>query len=337
MNASPLISIITPVYNVEQYLPQCIESIIRQTFQDWELILIDDGSRDRSGVICDEYALKDSRIRVLHKENTGQADSRNIALSMVRANVIGFVDSDDWIEPDMYKILYQTLIEKQADIMICGYFRDYKDETLPSCGGGEVSVYKTEEALSLILEDEKIKSFPCDKLFRKEVITSLFPQFFYYEDYSTVFKWFVNASIVGFVHVPFYHYRQRKSSTSNDGDPKKDYHFFVAEIERYKFVVNNSILSEKRNVFACKVIKVGLKQAKNIAKYAKDCAQGMEYLEKIKFELEKFNFIGVRELSLNNYLKRLKLFLSPCCFFYEVRTRNRLKFWKKNKMEKYYW
>ena len=100
-----MISIITPVYNVEQYLRQCIESIIMQDFQDWELILVDDGSTDKSGVICDEYALKEERIRVLHKENSGQADSRNVALQLAKADLIGFVDSDDWIESDVYCII----------------------------------------------------------------------------------------------------------------------------------------------------------------------------------------------------------------------------------------
>jgi glycosyltransferase involved in cell wall biosynthesis len=120
MKSIPLISIITPVYNVEQYLPQCIESVINQTFQNWELLLIDDGSTDRSGIICDEYALKDERIRVLHKENSGQSDSRNMALLLAKAELIGFVDSDDWLEPDMYAMLYRTLINCQADIAICG-------------------------------------------------------------------------------------------------------------------------------------------------------------------------------------------------------------------------
>ena len=122
MESSPLISIITPVYNVEQYLRQCIESIIMQDFQDWELILVDDGSTDKSGVICDEYALKEERIRVLHKENSGQADSRNVALQLAKADLIGFVDSDDWIESDMYSVLYHTLIENHASAVVFRFF-----------------------------------------------------------------------------------------------------------------------------------------------------------------------------------------------------------------------
>ena len=189
MEHLPLISIITPVYNVEQYLCQCLDSILMQDFQSWELILVDDGSTDASGTICDEYALKDKRIRVLHKENTGQADSRNVALQLAKADLIGFVDSDDWIERDMYDVLYRTLIENQADIVICGYFLDYSDGTETSCCDlGKNIVYDRDEALKLILEDKIIKSFLWDKLFRKEMITDLLPKFYYYEDYATLFK-----------------------------------------------------------------------------------------------------------------------------------------------------
>lgn len=321
MKRFPLISIITPVYNVERYLPQCIESIMAQTFQDWELLLVDDGSIDNSGSICDEYAAKDSRIRVLHKENTGQADSRNIALSMASADIIGFVDSDDWVEPDMYELLYLTMMENQADISICGYFRDYRDEVIPSCCENDVVTYHNSEALSLILEDKKIKSFPCDKLFRKELMVPLFPSYFYYEDYSTIFKWFINASTTVFVRTPLYHYRQRKSSTSNDGDPKKDYHFFVAELERYNFLVECGILQEKHTEFAQKVINVALKQAKNIAKYSSGYEPGIEYLEKINERLQRITPQEYGKLKSSKALKRLILLYAPFYFYYEVRMK----------------
>ena len=98
---SPKISIIVPVYKVELYLEKCINSILNQTFKDFELILVDDGSPDRCGEICDEYAKKDNRIVVVHKENGGQASARNVGLDIARGDYIGFVDSDDWIERDM--------------------------------------------------------------------------------------------------------------------------------------------------------------------------------------------------------------------------------------------
>ena len=160
MENSPLITIITPVYNVEAFLPQCLDSILAQTFQFWELILIDDGSTDKSGAICDEYAHKDSRIRVVHKVNTGQADSRNIGLSMANASLVGFVDSDDWIEEDMYEHLYRVITDFQADISMCSYFLDYVDKSEAVCKGKEVEVYSREEALDLMLMDHEIKHYP---------------------------------------------------------------------------------------------------------------------------------------------------------------------------------
>ena len=270
MESSPLISIITPVYNVEQYLRQCIESIIVQDFQDWELILVDDGSTDKSGAICDEYALIEGRIRVLHKENTGQADSRNVALRLAKADLIGFVDSDDWIESDMYSVLYHTLIKNQADIAICGYFQDYKNVSEASCATGELVVYNQDEALNLILEDKVIKSFLWDKLFRREVITDLLPKSYYYEDYATLFKWFINANRIVFCQKPEYHYRQRKGSTDHDADPRKKYHFFVAEQERYNYLQKHHLLLERSKEFAAKVVMTGIQETKGIARHAKD-------------------------------------------------------------------
>ena len=104
------LSIIVPVYNTAQYLPQCIESILKQSFKNWELILIDDGSTDGSAEICEEWAQKDARIKVIHKVNSGQADSRNQALEICQGAYIGFVDSDDWIEESMYEVLMLSLI-----------------------------------------------------------------------------------------------------------------------------------------------------------------------------------------------------------------------------------
>lgn len=115
------ISIIVPVYQVEKYISQCIESILAQTFTDFELILVDDGSKDNSGKICDEYAEKDKRIRVLHKENGGLSDARNKGLDNASGNYFMFVDSDDYIAPNMAECLYQNIIKEDADIAACNF------------------------------------------------------------------------------------------------------------------------------------------------------------------------------------------------------------------------
>lgn len=114
------ISIIIPVYQVEAYLPKCLNSVIRQTYKNLEIILIDDGSKDRCGRICDEYAKRDSRIRVIHKENAGVANARNDGIKYATGDFISFIDSDDWIAGDAYEILYQGLKKYGADCAVGG-------------------------------------------------------------------------------------------------------------------------------------------------------------------------------------------------------------------------
>ena len=118
----PKISIIVPVYNVEKFLPKCLSSIVSQTFKDWECILIDDGSSDTSGKICDEYALLNEKITVIHQENKGVSEARNIGIKVSKGEYIGFVDSDDWIEPNTYEIAYNTAISEKADLVQFGFW-----------------------------------------------------------------------------------------------------------------------------------------------------------------------------------------------------------------------
>ncbi|MCQ9626450.1 glycosyltransferase [Cetobacterium somerae] len=125
----PKISIIVPVYNVEKYLRRCIDSILMQTFREFELILINDGSLDKSGLICDEYLLKDERIKVIHKKNEGCSAARNDGLKISRAEYISFVDSDDWVETTLYEEMYFLMEKEKSDIVESGFFK-YKDNIL---------------------------------------------------------------------------------------------------------------------------------------------------------------------------------------------------------------
>lgn len=124
----PKISIIVPVYNTEKYLNRCIESILSQTFSDFELLLINDGSTDKSGMICEQYATKDSRVKVYHKENGGVSSARNIGLFNAEGEWIAYVDGDDWIEPTMYEELYNIVLNTKADIVYSDFKMVFKDK-----------------------------------------------------------------------------------------------------------------------------------------------------------------------------------------------------------------
>ena len=119
-----VVSVIVPVYNVEQYIRKCIESILNQTYNKMEIILVDDGSTDNSGIICDEYSKRDKRIKVIHKINGGLSDARNAGLDICTGDYIVFVDSDDYIKNNMIEMLHKDILEKRADISVCSYFFD---------------------------------------------------------------------------------------------------------------------------------------------------------------------------------------------------------------------
>lgn len=128
-----LISVIIPVYNVEKYLDRCLESVLNQTYKNLEIILVDDGSTDNSGNMCDEYVKKDQRVVVIHKKNGGASTARNVGLDCAQGQYIGFVDSDDWIKLDMYEYLYNLLHAYDADISMCLFTRKQKDMQSKIC------------------------------------------------------------------------------------------------------------------------------------------------------------------------------------------------------------
>ncbi len=128
MNQNPRISVIVPVYNVEQYLPRCVESILAQTYENLEILLVDDGTKDNSGAICDAYARQDARVKAIHKKNGGLSSARNAGIDAATGEYLSFVDSDDWIEPDMYEKM-MALMEKYSVRLVCAGRWDVSSET----------------------------------------------------------------------------------------------------------------------------------------------------------------------------------------------------------------
>ena len=152
------ISVVVPVYNVEEYLDQCVESLVGQTYKNLEVILVDDGSPDNCPAMCDEWAERDNRIKVIHKENGGVSSARNAALDIDSGDYIGFVDSDDWIEPDMYEILIKNAKKYDADISRCAGLLDYCDRSEEYNEVSSCTVYKGKDELikSIISDDSYV-------------------------------------------------------------------------------------------------------------------------------------------------------------------------------------
>lgn len=200
------ISVIVPVYKVEPYLRKCLDSIVNQTHRNLEIILVDDGSPDSCGAVCDEYAAKDGRIKVIHKGNGGVASARNAGLDAATGDYIGWVDGDDWIEPEMFETMLRGAEAHDADIAICSRMEIYPDHSFPM-GWQQAELLNKEQAVALLVEDDVIRSYLCDKLWKRELFQDIrFPQLKVFEDMAVMYPLFMRAERVVCLPDVLYHY-----------------------------------------------------------------------------------------------------------------------------------
>lgn len=235
----PTISAIVPVYNARKYIHRCVDSILAQTFTDFELILVDDGSPDSCGAICDEYAAKDSRIRVIHQENQGQAAARNHAVAVARGEWVCFVDSDDMIHPQMLEHLYRAVIESNSSISMCNALeaevipQDFNDHmVLEHC------VSKTDEnGLNWIRKNAAYGYWVVwGKLIRKEIICKLpLASGRIYEDNAVVCKWLYEAKQVAVIAGKYYFYWVNSCGTTKSDFSIKKLDLLWALMEQVHF------------------------------------------------------------------------------------------------------
>lgn len=209
-----MISVIVPVYNVEKYLDKCIQSILGQTYKDFELIFVDDGSTDCSGDICDRYADKDSRISVIHKENGGPSIARNEAVIQSRGEFITFIDSDDYVALDYLESLYCAIEKNNADISAVLMKEILEDADFrKGKNHRKLKVMSGRKALLNVLYQKDLDTTPCGMLFRRKIVLeNPFPEGKYHEDDFTMFKYFEQAKIVVIVEAIMYYYVQHASS-----------------------------------------------------------------------------------------------------------------------------
>lgn len=215
MDSLPLISIVIPVFNVELYLKKCVESVLSQSYKNLEIILVDDGSPDESGRICDEYALKDPRIKVIHKPNGGLSDARNAGMKIMTGEYVGFVDSDDWIEPHMYETLLKLLLHYDADMAFGGVADDVERN-------GTVTTVKTSDYGQEPFAEDKISAMAryfrgswaaWDKLYRVELFDGIeYPVGEINEDEAIVLHLLDRCRRVCYTSDVFYHYMRREGT-----------------------------------------------------------------------------------------------------------------------------
>ena len=235
------ISVIVPVYKVEPFLDRCVQSIVNQSYSNLEIILVDDGSPDKCPAMCAAWVKKDSRIKVIHKENGGLSDARNVGMSIATGELMGFVDSDDWIAPNMYQNLYDLMVKDNSDIAACGIKMIWEDKTpsriLTKSG---CCVLNREEAMRAIIEESWLKQPVWYKLYKTALIRDIhFPVGKYHEDVFWSYQAIARAERVSVSDHVGYFYVQRSGSIMGEGYSLKRLDAVEAKCKMLEFVRRN--------------------------------------------------------------------------------------------------
>jgi glycosyltransferase involved in cell wall biosynthesis len=236
----PEISIIVPVYNVELYINKCLDSILNQTLTNIEIIVVNDGSTDNSGSICNEYAEKDNRVRIIHKTNGGLSSARNAGIKIARGEFLGFVDSDDYIDDNFYKRLYELCKETNSDISICKFAREING-ILINEPEEEVNIEMDNiESMRQLFKGVLFRFSVCNKLFKKTCFENiLFPEGRIHEDLSTTYKLFNNSSKAIYTNYKGYIYVNRENSILTSKFNKNRLDAFIGWDEILSFMEEN--------------------------------------------------------------------------------------------------
>lgn len=236
-NGLDLISVIIPVFKVEKYLDRCIASVVEQSYTNLEIILVDDGSPDRSPQLCDEWSLRDPRIKVIHQTNMGVSAARNTGLRAAGGDYLYFVDSDDWISPTLCEKTMNIFATNNVDIVV--FDCNKITESGNSLGGTEKieeGILSVEDSLKALLQGH-LNSYSCNKVFKRAVFDNIwFPDRSAFEDMAIAYKLFLNAAHIYYLNEQLYFYYQRSDSATGVIDAKKLGELFLSRWESYEYL-----------------------------------------------------------------------------------------------------
>lgn len=327
MNKLPCISVIIPVYNTEKYLGDCIDSVISQTYKNLQIILIDDGSSDNSGQICDEYARNDNRIIVVHKENGGVSRARNDALKLSTGEYIGFVDSDDTIHPQMFEALYRNLSENDVDVSVCDFETVYPNKRIHQNPDGLSMKLSSFESIRNILLGRYFQGHLCNKLFKASLFNDLFfdEDIYVYEDMQVVIKALLRASSLFFDSTPYYNYNMRESSAFHTAFTHKRYSAHTA-CERILKAIQESSIENKDELVSCVHASILMCNTVFLQKLYHDKSSRNEFCKPIRRNIKKsFSFRNLNKLTMLQRFGVILARIGTPVFFAFVPLKEKLK------------
>lgn len=238
---NPLISVIVPIYNVEKYLARCVDSIVNQTYKNLEIILVDDGSPDRCPQMCDDYAEKDSRIKVVHKKNGGLSDARNAGMAVATGKYISFIDSDDYVSDDFFECLLDVMNKENSDIVECSVVKFYEDNRFDEFSDDlSVKTYDTQDAMSALIAENPFHQHVWNKLYKIELVKDIpYAVGKLNEDEFWTYQVFGRANKVARLNKTMYYYFQRNSSIMGVGYNIRRLDALEGKANRQKYIENN--------------------------------------------------------------------------------------------------
>lgn len=320
MNRTDLISVIVPVYKVEQYLDQCVQSIVDQTYKNLEIILVDDGSPDNCPAMCDAWAEKDNRIKVIHKKNGGLSDARNAGMEIATGDFIAFIDSDDYIRLDMLELLYSSIITNNSDISACGIEMVYDNGAASQkMTSNQNIILDNIDAVNAIIDETILKQPVWYKLYKSALVKDiLFPVGKYHEDVFWSYQAIAKASKVSIFTDVCYFYRQRSESIMSEGYSLKRLDAIEGKIERIEFLKSNYPTITNKAIenllFSC------IYHGQLSIKFLLDVEQ-KNALTKLKGYFKKY-YMPLKELSITH---KCWLIMASFSFNLTCRLRNLLK------------
>ena len=307
-----VVSIIVPVYKVEQYLDHCVQSIVNQTYENLEIILVDDGSPDNCPAMCDDWAAKDSRIRVIHKENGGLSSARNAGLEMATGAFLQFTDSDDWLEPEMIAYLVDLAEQNEADVVRCGYFESYETDE-PDHPVGESRCVQPDVADQIIdlMNDGYLSGVVWNKLYRRTVVGDVRydPADGCSEDILYNFRVLSKTQKVIYGNKPLYHYAVRMDSITSD-----EFKPAAFSIIRAKHIIMEAHKDDEQVKPYC--LKGYLNSAMIVMNNMLSSGQCLEYYPGLRAEILKYKWTVWRSslYGVRDKAKMLLLALSPTLY-----------------------
>ena len=292
-----LISIVIPVYKVEKYLEKCIESVLKQTYTNLQIILVDDGSPDNCGKICDEYAKRDSRIDVIHKVNGGLSEARNVGISKAKGRYIGFVDSDDYIKENMYEILFNLIKKYNADASICNLYDVIEGKEYIRNRNNGIQEYSRLDILKEVLLDKNIQSYAWNKLYKKELFDEVkYPIGKKYEDIGTTFYIFEKCNKIVVTSEPEYYYLKRSDSLVNNVTESTVFDYMELILQRYLYINDNiKELKQYNDYYLVRTLLTANNDIKELKQIEEKTKQKYNELYNISKEILRTNYSNLKK------------------------------------------